>query len=336
MAAGGAGARGGDGGDGGDGGRGGAVGSNGANGAGGEGGAGSGGAAAGERGGPDGPVNVAIPLYLQSGGISPIVYISINGGPPVPVQIDTGSTGLTILNRAVNGNLGDVKLTGSASYAGLGGASYGYQTYSTTVGFCDKVGDCPDELVTEPTGVNVVTSGSNALMTQYFDRYGIVGVLGIGPNNGYAGTSTIISALPGSLNQGVLIDDQTGQVIFGPNPLTPETAVSGSPYVDTMVSINGGPPVAVSTSIDSGGMYGSIPQSLVPSLGVGSQVPAGTVISVYSSDGETLLYSYTTSAGNGPWVTSGGAANSGYYPFSVNPIYIDYRPSGYGMTIINR
>ncbi|PQM53342.1 hypothetical protein C5U48_05610 [Mycolicibacter virginiensis] len=336
MAAGGLGANGGSGGDGGEGGLGGAVGSNGANGAGGAGGAGSGTGHAGETGGPEGPVNATIPLYLKSGGISPIVYISINGGPPVPVQIDTGSTGLTILSSAVGnpGSLGNVLLSGNASYAGLGNNSYGYQTYSTTVGFCDKVA-CSGDLVTDPTGVNVVTSGSNALMTQYFNQYGIVGVLGIGPNNGYAGTSTIISALPGALNQGVLIDEQTGQVIFGPNPLDPETSVSGSPYVDTMISINGAPPVAVTTSIDSGGMYGSIPQSLFPQLGVGTQVPAGTVISVYNADGSTLLYSYTTT-NNGPYVTSGGAANSGYYPFSVNPVYIDYRPSGYGATIISR
>ena len=54
-----------------------------------------------------------------------------------------------------------------------------------------------------------------------------------------------------------------------------------------------------------------------------------------NADGSTLLYSYTTT-NNGPYVTSGGAANSGYYPFSVNPVYIDYRPSGYGATIISR
>ncbi len=250
----------------------------------------------------------------------------------MPVQIDTGSTGLTILGSGTG--LGNSVYSGSASYAGLNGQNYSYHTYDTTVGFCDKTA-CTSGLVTDPTAVNIVDPSSNTLMTNYFNQYGIVGVLGIGPNNGYAGTSTIVSALPGALNQGVLIDEQTGQLTFGPNPLTPEISVPGSPFVDTMVSINGAPPVAVSTSLDSGGMYGSIPQSLFPQLGVGSQVPAGTVISVYNADGSTLLYSYTTT-NNGPYVTSGGAANSGYYPFSVNPVYIDYRPSGFGATIIDR
>ena len=332
VATGGAGANGGDGGNGGAGGGGGTVGNNGANGAHGAGGAGSGGGANGA--GPTGPLNATIPLYLQSGGISPIVYISINGGAPVAVQIDTGSTGLTLLGSS--SGLGNSVHSGSASYAGLNGQSYSYHTYDTTVGFCDKAGACPEGLVTDPTAVNIVDPSSNTLMTNYFNQYGIVGVLGIGPNNGYTGTSTIISALPGALNQGVLIDETTGQVTFGPNPMTPEISLPGSPFVETMVSINGGTPVPVSTSIDSGGMYGALPPSLFPSAGIGSQVPVGTVISVYTADGETLLYSYTTTATNGPYIWSDTSMNSGYYPFSQDPIYIDYRPSGFGATVINR
>ncbi|RRR40336.1 hypothetical protein EHH44_20555 [Mycolicibacter terrae] len=334
IAAGGAGARGGDGGDGGAGGHGGTVGSTGANGAGGVGGVGSGTAAHGATGGPEGPVNAFIPLYLQSNGISPIVYISINGGPPVPVQIDTGSTGLTILGNSQG--LGDSVYAGSASYAGLGNQSYSYHTYDTTVGFCDKAGACPTDLVTDPTAVNIVDPASNALMTSYFNQYGIAGVLGIGPNNGFSGTSTIISALPGALNQGVLIDATRGEVVFGPNQLDPELSLPGSPFVDTMVSINGGAPVAVSTSIDSGGMLSSVPQWLFPSAGIGTQVPAGTLISVYSADGEKLLYSFTTTASNSPYVWSNTSMNSGYFPFSENPIYIDYRPSGFGSTVFDR
>jgi len=102
-----------------------------------------------------------------------------------------------------------------------------------------------------------------------------------------------------------------------------------------MVSINGGDPVAVSTSIDSGGMFGNVPQSLFPGLGIGSHVPAGTEISVYTADGETLLYSFTTTASNSPHVWNGESMNSGYWPFSDNPVYIDYRPSGFGSTIFS-
>jgi hypothetical protein len=82
-------------------------------------------------------------------------------------------------------------------------------------------------------------------------------------------------------------------------------------------------------------VYGTIPQSLAPQLGGGTLLPAGTEISVYTADGQTLLYSYTTTT-NGPHVVSGDLMNSGYFPFSDNPIYVDYRPSGFGTTIFDR
>ncbi len=87
--------------------------------------------------------------------------------------------------------------------------------------------------------------------------------------------------------------------------------------------------------IDSGGVYGTIPSSL---LGTGQNsgiVPAGTTISVYTSDGQTLLYSYTTTATNGPSVTSGGIMNTGYIPFQQQPVYISYNPSAVGTTFFD-
>jgi hypothetical protein len=61
-------------------------------------------------------------------------------------------------------------------------------------------------------------------------------------------------------------------------------------------------------------------------------VPAGTTISVYTSDGQTLLYSYTTTATNTPFVTSGGTMNTGYIPFAQQPVYVAYSPTAIGAT----
>ena len=134
--------------------------------------------------------------------------------------------------------------------------------------------------------------------------------------------------------QGVLINATSptaGYLEFGPNPLTPipNASVPGSPLTTVEVSVNGAPPQPVSTAIDSGGQYGALPASLVGNdtvpitvgpFSFGETVPAGTTISVYTSDGATLLYSYTTTASTGPLVTSTdpasfGAFNTGAVPF---------------------
>ncbi len=63
---------------------------------------------------------------------------------------------------------------------------------------------------------------------------------------------------------------------------------------------------------DSGGVYGTIPSSVLGTGQTSGYVPAGTTISVYSTDGQTLLYSYTTTASNALSVTSGGTMETGY------------------------
>jgi len=62
-------------------------------------------------------------------------------------------------------------------------------------------------------------------------------------------------------------------------------------------------------------------------------LPAGTLISVYAGDGQTLLYSYTTDGFNTPSVTSGTDLNTGYTPFQQGPVYVGFSgASGIGTT----
>jgi hypothetical protein len=180
---------------------------------------------------------------------------------------------------------------------------------------------------------------------------GDTGILGIGPNALGPGHSPVTTALPGELNQGVLINatnPTAGYLEFGPNPLPPipNAALPGSPFTTVEISVNGGTPQPVSTIIDSGGLYGDIPSSLVGNntvpvtlgdvLTFGETVPAGTTIAVYTSDGQTLLYSYTTTATTGPRVVSGNLFNAGAVPYLQVPIYISHSPSGIGTTIFDQ
>ncbi len=80
---------------------------------------------------------------------------------------------------------------------------------------------------------------------------------------------------------------------------------------------------------DSGGLYGTIPASVLGTGQTTGYVPAGTIISVYTPDGHTLLYSYTTTGTNSPYVT-GSRMETGYEPFAQQPVYIGYSPSGVG------
>ena len=237
----------------------------------------------------------------------------------VPVEVDTGSTGLVIESQYVpTQNLGASIGSGTSGYAG--GLTYNYTTYSTTVNFGNGI-------ATQPTGVNLV-SGSAA--DSYLAQYGVVGVLGIGPNNGYPGTSTVVTALPGLLNNGVLINESQGMLEFGPNPLPGGASVTGAPISTVDVQINNGPLETVPVMFDSGGLYGTIPSSVLGTGQTTGYVPAGTTISVYTPDGHTLLYSYTTTGTNSPYVTSGGRMETGYEPFAQQPVYIGYSPSGVG------
>lgn len=331
--AGGNGADGGNGGNGGNGGFGGINGTFGTNGAGGTGGLGT------LLGGHNGNIglngatggigsttltNATVPLQLVNT-TEPVVFISLNGGQMVPVLLDTGSTGLVMDSQFLTQNFGPVIGTGTAGYAG--GLTYNYNTYSTTVDFGNG-------LLTLPTSVNVVTSSSPGTLGNFLSRSGAVGVLGIGPNNGFPGTSSIVTAMPGLLNNGVLIDESAGILQFGPNTLTGGITISGAPISTVAVQIDNGPLQQAPVMFDSGGINGTIPSALA-SLPSGGFVPAGTTISVYTSDGQTLLYSYTTTATNTPFVTSGGVMNTGHVPFAQQPIYVSYSPTAIGTTTFN-
>jgi PE family len=269
-----------------------------------------------------GPVanGVSMQVYQST---EPLVDVTINGGPSVPVLVDTGSTGLVIPLRDIGlYHLGLPTGVGTGSYSG--GLTYFYVTFDTTVGFGNGI--------VASTPVDVVVLGFPTPFGNFASSNGAAGIMGIGVNAGGPGPSSPVSGLPSSMNQGVLINEPQGYLQFAnTNPLPAYTSTDGAPISFLKLSIDGGAPQNVPGSfIDSGGVYGTIPSSVTGSL------PAGTVITVYNNAG-TELYQYTTTATNSPTVTSvsGDSMNTGFEPFAQGPVYISYTPSGVGTTVFD-
>ena len=272
-----------------------------------------------------------VPLQILSGanGIEPAINISVNGGRSVPVVVDTGSEGLVIPLR-------DIGIGGLGHPTGVTGVVYGSGilmlccTFQTTVDFGNGIVSASTSVDVPFLTIPISADGLKFMLTG--QTYGYAdGILGIGPNATAPGPSSVTTALPGNLNQGVLFNEPQGYLQFGPNPLAGGAPVVGAPFTTLDVSINNGPVQPVSAIVDSGGEQGYLPSSLGVGQSFGS-VPAGTTISVYASDGHTLLYSYTTTAANSPTVISGDQMNTGNTPFALGPVYISYSPSGEGTT----
>ncbi len=283
--------------------------------------------AAGATGGAAGvgsSVNGMVPLRMS--GPFPAVNVAVNGGPSVPVTVDTGSNGLLI-------PFWDIGLLHLGFPTDIGISAFGNGVAHIWLGFNAPV-NFGNGLVTAPTPISVdlfefpISLNGAFIMLTGNGFGGADGILGIGAN-AVGSHSSVIMALPDQFNQGVLINEPAGYLQFGPNPF-PGITVSGAPVTTLDVQINGGPVQQVLALLDSGGEYGSIPSSVLGTGQASGTVPIGTTISVYTND-LTPLYSYTTSQTNSPLVTS-GQMNSGYAPFAQGPVYIGYSPSGVGTT----
>ncbi len=287
------------------------------------------------------------------------VNFSVGGGPMLTTEIDTGSGGLVIpiteLSSQTLQNLGPAIGTNVVDYGGWG--KFYYTEYSAPVNFGNGI-------VTAPTTIGVITRVTELEHGVWTDipqskwsdpAYAVSANMGVG--TGAANDPGLVSplqALPGSLSQGFLMNEPAAQLQFGPNPLTPVTSVSGGWYsttLDVQISYDGIQsaiePVVYDGSgnaiIDSGGLGGYIPHELLPSslssYTNGYDLPAGTTISFYNSDGTTLLYTETVtpalySAGNGPTVsTLSDGASTGFDPFLQGPIYFSYSPANLGTAI---
>jgi hypothetical protein len=279
------------------------------------------------------------------------VGLSIGGGPVAQVEVDTGSSPLIIPITQVNAdNIGQpTGKTGVIQYENWG--RFYYSVYNTSVNFGNGI-------ITAPTDIGVVTKveestdGGNTWtdipQSDWSDpKYAISADMGVAWGTS-DGLSSVVHALPTGLNQGLLINEPANQLTFGANPLPAVTSALGwyDATLDVQISY-GGTSTAIqqivnNVTIDSGGLGGNIPIDVLPSTlsdkKVGDNLPVGTTVSVYTSDGQTLLYTMTVTAadhqaGNVPDVsTKSTGMNTGIFPFLQGPIYFEYTPADVGTT----
>ncbi|WP_156689428.1 PecA family PE domain-processing aspartic protease [Mycobacterium sp. Marseille-P9652] len=280
-----------------------------------------------------------VPLTMYAG-TEPLVNASVGTGAPVPLLVDTGSQGLVIPFQKVGGLLGMLELGipiggGISGYSG--GLDYVYLTYNAPVNFGGG-------LVTTPTPVDVEifafpTTLSSALnngftFQSFFAADGASGVLGIGPNATGPGPSVPTAALPGTLGQGVLVNE-VGTPTSGPYlqfggqpgtnglytntggpyvPATTSVTLPGAPITNLDVKVNGVNHPGVPSIVDTGGVFGTLPSGL--------NAQPGDLIQVYDASGTHLLYQYNYNVNYSPTPISSGLMNTGYLPFSTQPAYI--------------
>jgi hypothetical protein len=272
------------------------------------------------------PANETLLQVTPNGGLA--VDISVGGGPTVTAGLDTGSAGVLIPIQDVNvASLGTPTGTGSITFGdGNNFETVQFEKFTTTVNFGNGI-------VTTPTTIEVGTSATQ-MLNGVTTPENVPTIVGIAPDV----KTPVTTALPGILNQGELINEAQGVLVFGPNPLPAAGgSVSGNPATTSLeIQIDNGSVQSVSdTAIDSGGENGVIPSNLIPGIPVGDAVPLGTTITVFSNSQE--LFSETvTSALNDPFVVSAGSGfNTGNFPFSLGPIFISNLPTGEGMTVFD-
>lgn len=269
----------------------------------------------------------AIPVTVDYQLHRPYVTVSIGGGPVSQVVLDTGSEGLIVPPQNVNfTSLGPIVDSGYVITYGdpSNQITETYNTYTTTVNFGNGI-------ITAPTKIGVITSVMQTVngVTTILPVSAGVPVLGVGATQlGGSPIAAPVEALPGTLSQGMLINEPAGLVQFGANPGTAFAVSSGAPITNLLVSVNGGFPLPVFGAIvDTGGLTGLLPFYLGTGA-VNGVVPAGTHLTFYNEAG-VLLYQQTVGAAADAPRVGFLSMNTGNTPFELMPIYFSYgTPSG--------
>jgi hypothetical protein len=256
-------------------------------------------------------------------GTEPTVQATVDG-QPTTLLVDTGSSGLVIPWQDLGSNeltdLFELGFPSSFGFSGYsGGVDYFYLTYNdVSVDYGNGALDTTNTPVDVEFFSFPTSSTAPANFEDFLQDDDVTGILGIGPT----GTGPAASPLEAAGYNDVTVDIPQGDLIVSPtNAGTAIATVSGAPFANLTESVNGGTPVAVSEDVDSGGVFGTIPSSLVGNAG---SVPDNTQISVF--DGNTLLYTYNTGPNDSiaPTVVSGTSIDSAVEPYLLEPIFIDY------------
>jgi len=277
-----------------------------------------------------------IPLTVKED-TEPTVQATIDGGSNT-LLVDTGSSGLVIPWQALDSSnpfqaLEDLFQlgfpTGISESGYSGGVEYIYLTYNDVPtdygdGVLDTTGPVDIEVLSWPTSFS-----SPLDFQQFLQDDDVTGILGIGDSSSAAGPTE--SPLQTLGYGGVLVDIPGKELVVEPTAPGGGVTVDGAPISQLYESVDGGTRTELYDDVDSGGVYGTIPSSLVGNAG---SLPSGATIDVYDGANGPLLYSYTTGTDSldqstAPTVESGigtssSPIDSGVEPFLQEPIYLDY------------
>jgi hypothetical protein len=282
------------------------------------------------------PDTATVPLETHLG-TEPVTHLSVNGGPETSVLVDTGSNGLVI--PIWDMGLEHLSLpTELGTIAYSGGLNAVYLEFPATVDFGNGI-ETTDAahidavLFTYPSDLWDLFTGHYPTSISEALGGAADGVLGVGPNSAGPDDVSVTEALPGHWGDGLLIDQSGGHLTFGSAADLTDgdwVRVDGAPIADLYVSFDGGDLEKVTADIDSGGVYGTIPSSL---LGDSGELPSH--MAVYDGNGADahLLYSLDTGGAHAPAITDDHVMNTGNLPFALHPIYID--SAGDGATYFN-
>lgn len=254
--------------------------------------------------------------------------------------IDTGSSGLVIPSTDLGSNfltqleslleLGVPTGIGESGYSS--GVDYIYLTYDNVS--VDYTGGLD---TTAPVEVEIYSWDPDDLSSLFTDDAfqdflsdnDVTGILGVGDDiSGSAGESPLEAA--GFSD--VTVDESAGALLVGDSAPTDYLAVltaNGSTVDGLTETITNGAGTVLGTGtvdddLDSGGVYGTIPESIT---GSSDTVPAGDTITVYNGTQE--LYSYTVGTDSdgtstAPTAVDSTDIDSGVIPFEEYPVTIDY------------
>ena len=243
----------------------------------------------------------------------PVVDVSVNGGPSVPVLVDTGSTGLVIPLKDIGlFNLGLPTGVGTGAYSG--GLTYFFVKFDTTVNFGNGI------VSTIP--VDVVVLSFPTPFGNFAGGNGAAGIMGVGVNaGGPSPGASPVSGLPSTMSEGVLINEPRVTMQFSnTNPL---------PRVQLDLRSPGQLPEGIGQWRDPGVRSRRVHR-------LRRRDRDHPVIRRIGADGVDSSRSTTKTAqsctttrrpaANSPTSVSDGSMNTGFEPFAQGPVYISYSP----------
>jgi hypothetical protein len=299
------------------------------------------------------PSQVTVPVTVlggqgEPGGASPTVQITVGGWGPIPVVLDTGSSGLHVFAGTVNPGSGVTVTDQTSDITYSGGYRFNGVVASAVMrlGGATTNGPVSFALVQSASCIASKPDCPGAGGIQGFESAkGVDGILGIGMQSSKGGVTSPILGMAGRLGKkwSLHLDGSSGQLVLGARvigrgepvarfQLQPDGTSDGhSLWADSQIplclsagSIDACVPALFDSGTPSTQISGS-PLDQVPTAPGTTQLVSGTPITVASSGGAPF-WSFTAGSaksadlvriirGQGPFFNSGVQA---FYDFTIS------------------